>query len=211
MLQIKNFVFNFICVNTYLLYDATKEAIIIDPGNVAPEENQQLVDFVEKEKLNVKYIVNTHPHIDHVLGNDFCRTHFGAKLLMHKAGLPIYDNSFAYCIAFGIDHDKFPPADEFIAENDVIAFGKQQLAVIYTPGHADGSICLVHPTENLIFVGDVLFEGSIGRTDLPTGNSDVLISNISNKILTLPDDMVVYCGHGNSTTIGKEKQENPYL
>ncbi len=211
MLQIKNFVFNFICVNTYLLYDATKEAIIIDPGNFSQEEHLQLKDFIEKEQLKVKYIINTHPHIDHVLGNDFCRNQFGAKLLMHKTGLPIYDNSFAYCVAFGINHDKFPPADLFIDENDLINFGNQQLEVVYTPGHADGSVCLVNHKANLIFVGDVLFEGSIGRTDLPTGDYDLLLSSIKNKILTLPEDMVIYSGHGNTTTIGREKQENPYL
>lgn len=211
MLQIKTFIFNFINVNTYLLYDETKEAVIIDAGNATPAENEELKNFVEKEKLNVKYIISTHPHIDHVLGNDYCRNQFGAKLLMHKAGLSIYDESYAYCIAFGFNPGQFPPADQYIEEKDIISFGKQHLEVIETPGHADGSVCLINHRENLIFVGDVLFEGSIGRTDLPTGNYDLLISSIKNKIIPLPDDMIVYSGHGDTTTIGNEKMNNPYL
>lgn len=211
MLQIKTFIFNFINVNTYLLYDETKEAIIIDAGNSTLVENEALKDFIEKEKLHIKYIISTHPHIDHVLGNDYCRTQFGAKLLMHESGLSIYKESYAYCIAFGFNPGQFPPPDQYIREKDIISFGKQHLEVIETPGHADGSVCLINHRENHIFVGDVLFEGNIGRTDLPTGNYDLLISNIKNKIVTLPDDMTIYSGHGEATTIGKEKMNNPYL
>lgn len=211
MLHIKNLVFNFIGVNTYILSDDTKEAVIIDPGNSNEEENKRLETYINQEGLQVKYLINTHPHIDHVLGNDYSRKTFGAKLVMHKAGLPIYNNAFAYCIAFGLQHDAFPAPDQYVAEGEVLTFGKQQLHIIETPGHADGSICLIHKEENIIFVGDVLFEGSIGRTDLPTGNYDLLMNNISNKLLTLPADMTVYSGHGNLTSIGKEKKENPYL
>jgi len=210
-LKIRIFHFNFIKVNTYVLYDDTKEAIIIDPGSYSDQENQQLKEFIEKESLTVKYIVNTHPHIDHIFGNSFCRTQFSALLLQHKAGTLVYENANHYLASFRIQSFDFPPADQHVETNDVISFGHQQLKVLYTPGHCDGSICLYDEKNKLVFTGDVLFEESIGRTDLPTGNHKVLLQSIQDNLFILDDEVVVYSGHGDATTIGKEKLSNPYL
>ena len=210
-LKIKIFHFNFIQVNTYVLYDDTKEAMIIDPGNYTKKEEQILKDFIDNEKLTIKYIVNTHPHIDHIFGNSFCRTQFSTLLLQHKAGIPVYEDANQYLESFKIPPFDFPVADQYVEANDVISFGHQQLKVLYTPGHCDGSICLYDAKNKLVFTGDVLFEASIGRTDLPTGNNKTLLQSIKDCLFTLDDEIAVYSGHGDATTIGKEKLSNPYL
>ena len=200
-------------VNTLVLYDETKQAVIVDPGMGSFCERQELSDFVKDNALEIKCIICTHPHIDHVLGNGYCVSAFKAPLLMHEAGLGIYNRSVAYGAAFGLDCEQsdFPAPDKFVQEGDIIRFGQQELQVLYTPGHADGSVSLHVPAANCVIVGDILFAGSIGRTDLPTGNHKVLIDNLKTKILTLPDDTVVYTGHGPNTTIGSEKRDNPFL
>lgn len=212
-LKIKTFVFNQIEVNTLVLYDDTKEAIIVDPGMGRLIERQELADFVLDNGLKIKYVINTHPHIDHVLGNGYCVDVYKAPLLMHEAGMDIYHHAFAYGAAFGIDCDRsdFPKPDRYIVEGDRIAFGRQELQVLYTPGHADGSVSLYAPASGCVIVGDVLFAGSIGRSDLPTGNHAALIDSIKTKLMTLPDATVVYTGHGPNTTIGSEKRGNPFL
>ena len=212
-LKIKVFNFNMIQVNTLVLYDETKEAVIVDPGMGSLHEQSALTDFVKDNSLEIKYIINTHPHIDHVLGNGYCVSTFKVPLLMHEAGLRIYTRSMAYGAAFGLSCEKsdFPDPDQYIKEGDVIRFGRQELQVLYTPGHADGSICLYVPAANCVIVGDVLFADGIGRFDLPTGNHDLLIESISTKLMTLPDTTVVYPGHGPTTTIGEEKRNNPFL
>ena len=212
-LKIKVFNFNMIQVNTLVLYDETKEAVIVDPGMGSLHEQAALTDFVKDNSLTIKYIINTHPHIDHVLGNGYCVSTFKAPLLMHEAGLGIYTRSMAYGAAFGLSCEKsdFPDPDHYIQEGDVIQFGNQALQVLYTPGHADGSVCLYVPASNCIIVGDVLFADSIGRSDLPTGNHALLIESIRTKLLTLPESTVVYPGHGPTTTIGSEKRDNPFL
>jgi len=210
-LRIRIFHFNFIQVNTYILYDDTKEAVIIDPGNYTEKENQQLKDFIEKESLAIKYIINTHPHIDHIFGNDFCRKQFSAQLLQHKAGLSVYEDANEYLASFRMAPFNIPSADQYVEADDVISYGHQQLKVLYTPGHCDGSICLYDTKNKLVFTGDVLFEESIGRTDLPTGNHKMLLQSIKKQLFTLDNEVVVYPGHGDATTIGKEKSTNPYL
>lgn len=212
-LKIKVLNFNMIQVNTLVLYDETKEAVIVDPGMGSSVEQEELTSFVRDNLLKIKYIINTHPHIDHVLGNGYCVSTFNAPLLMHEAGLRIYTRSMAYGAAFGLSCEKsdFPDPDQYIKEGDVIRFGHQELQVLYTPGHADGSVCLYVPASNCIIVGDVLFADSIGRSDLPTGNHALLIESIRTKLLTLPESTVVYPGHGPTTTIGSEKRDNPFL
>ena len=210
-LQIKTFRFNPIRVNTYVFYDDSKEAVIVDPGNVNHKESEKLLKFIEEEGLQVKYILNTHPHIDHVAGNSFCKKNFDCQLVAHEEGMPIYSQSKEYGANFGFTETEYPLPDYFVKDNDEIAFGHQRWKVIYTPGHADGSICFYDHEHKLVIVGDVLFEGGIGRTDLPTGDYNLLINNIRQKLLTLEDDVVVYCGHDVTTTIGEEKKNNPYL
>lgn len=210
-LTIRIFHFNFIQVNTYVLHDDTGEAVIIDPGNYVESEDNILAEYIEKENLKVKYIITTHPHIDHILGNEFCKKQYRADLLMHEAGLPIYRNAPSYGSSFGIDGLQFPEPDRFLKAGDLLSFGNQQLEVRYTPGHCDGSICLYDKKHNLVFTGDVLFEESIGRTDLPTGNLELLLASIKANLLTLDDSVMAYPGHGDNTLIGRERTNNPYL
>lgn len=212
-MQIKVFNFNMIQVNTLVLYDETKEAVIVDPGMGTLSEQCALCDFVKDNSLQIKYIVNTHPHIDHVLGNGFCVRTFKAPLLMHEAGMSIYTRTVAYGAAFGMDCEKsdFPDPDRYINEGDTLCFGHQKLHVLYTPGHADGSVCLYSSDADCLIVGDLLFAGSVGRSDLPTGNHTTLIESLKSKVMTLPDSTVVYPGHGPITNIGIEKKENPFL
>ena len=211
MLYIKTFIFNPISVNTYVLYDDTRKAVIIDPGNYVESENQQLQTFVEKEKLSIKYILNTHPHVDHILGNDYCKHSFSVPLLMHEAGLSIYKHAVHYCVAFGIDFDRFPAADRYYAQDEEIRFGNHRLQVLYTPGHTDGSVSFFEPEEKILFTGDLLFKGSIGRTDLPTGDYGTALCSIKEKILPLPEETVLYPGHGPTSTLQIEKLTNSYL
>ena len=210
-LTVKIFHFNLVQVNTLICYDETKEGVIIDPGMSSESEQKMLLEFIEKEHIQVKYIINTHPHIDHIVGNAFCVAHFKAPLVVHKAGMPIYKNAPEYAKTFGFPKYEYPLPDIFIDDEESLTFGNQTWRAIYTPGHADGSICLYDEKNKLLVVGDVLFAGSIGRTDLPTGNFHQLIQNIKEKLLILGDDVLVIPGHAETTTIGNEKKNNPYL
>jgi glyoxylase-like metal-dependent hydrolase (beta-lactamase superfamily II) len=210
-LNIRIFHFNFIQVNTLVCYDETRCGVIVDPGMNTPEEQKMLLDFISKENISVKYIINTHPHIDHVLGNDFCVKTFKAPLVAHEAGLAVYGEASNHSAAFKFKISEFPMPDIFVNNNDELRFGNQIWKVIYTPGHVDGSICLFDEKNRFVIVGDVLFAGSIGRTDLPTGNFHLLLQNIKNKLITLGDDVLVIPGHAETTTIANEKNTNPYL
>lgn len=209
-MTIQSFAFNPLQVNTYVVFDETAEAAIIDPGNSSPIENEQLLAYVNEHKLKVRYIINTHPHIDHIYGNAFCVSEYpDATLLMHKAGMAIYERTADYCIAFG-----FPPVDcprpTLVDEGRIISLGNQQWEFLYSPGHCEGSICLYNSVEHVLFSGDVLFKGSIGRSDLPTGNHAILQQSLK-RLFSLDADTIVYPGHGPETTFNKEKTENPFL
>ena len=210
-LNIKIFHFNMIQVNTVVCYDETKNGVIVDPGMCSQEEEKMLFDFITKENIIVKYIINTHPHFDHVSGNAFCIKEFQAPLAAHKAGMNIYENAAADAIHFGFPMDNCPKYDIFINDGESLSFGNQVWKTIYTPGHAEGSICLFDDKNKILIAGDVLFAGSIGRTDLPTGNFHQLIQNIKDKLLPLGDEVLVIPGHAETTTIGNEKMYNPYL
>jgi len=212
-MEIRIFPCNFIQVNTILLYDETGEAVIIDPGMTDDDERHQMVQFVNQHQLLVKKLIVTHPHIDHTLGCGWAVRTFGAPLLMHEAGLPVYEKNVAYGVAFNMDCRKedFPQPDVFIKEGDSITFGQQELEVIEAPGHCAGSVLLYHKAEGLLFVGDLVFQGCIGRSDLPTGDKEVLFESIRKKVMPLPDETVIYPGHGPSTTLREEKLMNPYF
>ena len=210
-LNIRIFHFNMIQVNTLVCYDETKSGVIVDPGMSSKEEQQMLLNFVTKENIDVKFIINTHPHIDHVLGNDFCVKHFNAALVAHEAGLPIYEEAAVHAANFRFPHYDYPKPDVFVNDAEELHFGDQVWEILYTPGHADGSICLYDERNRFVIAGDVLFAGSIGRTDLPTGNFHQLLQSIKEKLLTLGDDVLVIPGHAETTTIGNEKINNPYL
>ena len=210
-MDIKTFHFNPIMVNTYILSDETGEAVIVDPGNCQSYEDAQIRDYVASKNLKIKYIINTHPHIDHIAGNPWCVSEYHPELLMHEAGMPIYNKAFAYAVAFGLEIEKMPDPDRFLKEGDVVTFGNQQLSVSYTPGHCDGSICLYSADNKVIITGDLIFEQCVGRSDLPSGNEALLQQSIREKIFTLDDDVTILSGHGDSTTVGRERHSNPYI
>ena len=205
------FHFNPIMVNTLVMHDETGEALIVDPGNCNSLEDARLTEYIEKNSLTVKAIVNTHPHIDHIAGNAWCVQQYGAPLLCHEAGMPIYHKAHAYGAAFGLPADRMPEPTRFLHEGDIISFGNQSLQVLYTPGHCDGSISLHDADNRMVICGDLLFEGSVGRADLPTGNMNLLLEIIRTKIFTLDSDTVIYPGHGDTTTVENEKLYNPFL
>ena len=210
-MTVKTFHFNPFQVNTYVLHDDTKEAIIIDPGNYSQREHEQLLEYIEKEGLSIQYVVNTHPHVDHVTGNKWCVEHWHCPLYIHEKAMKIYLQTHIYCAVMGMEMEHCPEPTKLLQEGDILTFGNQKLQVLYTPGHADGSICLYDEKNKMVFVGDVLFAGSVGRTDLPTGSTPVLMQSIREKLMTLPDDTTVFCGHEITTTIGYERIHNPFI
>ena len=208
---VKTFHFNPFQVNTYVLHDDTKEAIIIDPGNYSQREHEQLQEYIEKEGLSIQYVVNTHPHVDHVAGNKWCVEHYHCPVYIHEKAMKIYQQTHIYCAVLGMEMEHCPEPAKLLQEGDILTFGNQKLQVLYTPGHADGSICLYDESHKMVFVGDVLFAGSVGRTDLPTGSTPVLMQSIREKLMTLPDETTVFCGQEITTTIGYERIHNPFI
>ena len=210
MIQVKSFTFNPFMENTYVLFDETKEAIIIDPGCYEEQEQKALVSFIENEGLKVVSLVNTHCHIDHVLGNDFVKNHFGVRFVMGKKEVPVLESVKSYAPAYGFQNYVEAKPDDFIDEGDKVKFGSSELETIFVPGHSPGHLAFYNSAQNICIGGDVLFQGSIGRTDLPGGDFDTLIKSIHSKMFPLGDDMVVYPGHGEPTTIAEEKENNPF-
>ncbi|MDZ7742273.1 MAG: MBL fold metallo-hydrolase [Bacteroidota bacterium] len=211
MITIKKFVFNPFQVNTYLLYDETGECVIIDPGCYEEYEEEQLQDFIAEKSLKPVKLLNTHSHVDHILGNNFVARTYDLKPVIHKGGLGFHRAAPQHGEAFGMSISTQPEPADFIEEGDKIHFGSSALEVLYAPGHVDGHVCFLHHAQEFVIVGDVIFQMSIGRTDLPSGNMDLLLSNIREKILQLPDEFTLYPGHGPSTTVGFEKKNNPFL
>ena len=211
MITIKTFVFNSFGVNSFVLYDETGDCIIIDPGCSNRAEQQQLQSYITENKLKPTSLINTHFHIDHILGNHFVCETYNLIPTGHKEGKHFWDTANEYGSMYGITLDKVRKTEIFIGEGDIVRVGNSQLEVRYTPGHADGSICLVSHEQRFVIVGDVLFQESIGRTDLPTGDFDVLMDSIEKKLFTLGDDFTVYPGHGPETSIGHEKRANPFI
>lgn len=192
--------------NSYLLADeATREAALFDPGM----ESEPVAEVLARERLTLTAIINTHGHFDHVFGNAYFKAKTGAPLLMHRADLDLVKRLEEQSLYFGFRATPSPPPDRFLEEGDEVRVGGIRLRVLHTPGHSPGGICLV--TDGTAFVGDTLFAGSIGRTDLPGASAETLLTSIREKLLTLPDDTVVYPGHGPATTIGHERRHNPFL
>jgi hydroxyacylglutathione hydrolase len=210
MLQVKKFVFNPLMENTYVLFDETNACVIIDPGCVEKDEESELTEFIESNNLSVKQLINTHCHIDHVLGNAYVKRKFGVPLLIHPIEEPMLRAVKSYASNYGFFQYQDSTPDSFLQEGDQLTVGNQKLDVLFVPGHSPGHIAFYHPTSKVLMGGDVLFENSIGRTDLPGGDYDTLIKSIHQKFFTLPDDVTVYCGHGSETSIGFEKRTNPF-
>ena len=211
MIQISFFTFGPFEENTYILHDETKQCVIIDPGCCDDSERKELTSFIENNNLKPVKILNTHCHIDHVLGNKFVAEKYQLKLEINKLDLPVLQALQIVAKNYGIPAEASPAPSSFIGEGDIIQFGKSEMEILFTPGHSPGSICFVNKKQKIVISGDVLFSGSIGRTDLPGGNHTTLISSIKTKLFPLGDDFEVFPGHGPSTKIGFEKQNNPFL
>lgn len=203
--------FNDFQENTYILYDDTKECVIIDPGCSNAREEQMLSKTIEENNLNPVRLVNTHCHIDHVYGNKYVSEKFGLPLESHRGEIPVLESGPQVAMMYGLRYNPSPPISKFLEEGEQLAFGNTVLDILFTPGHSPASISFYNANDKILISGDVLFQGSIGRTDLPGGNFDTLISHIKTKFLVLPDDVIVYSGHGPSTNIGFERKHNPFL
>jgi hydroxyacylglutathione hydrolase len=210
MFQVKSFVFNPFQENTYVLFDETKECVIIDPGCSNADEEKELATFVQQRQLKVKLLLNTHCHIDHVLGNRFVKETYKVNLLIHRADEPILKAVEVYAPSYGFPHYQHLAPDAFLDEDDYIKFGNQSMLVLFVPGHSPGHVAFYDEKNRVLFGGDVLFFNSIGRTDMPGGNQELLLSSIHTRFFPLPDHVKVYPGHGQETTIGFEKKTNPF-
>ncbi len=211
MIQIQGFTFNPFEENTYILYDETKECVIIDPGCYNTHERQELADFIKSEELKPVKLLNTHCHVDHVLGNSFVAKKYNIGLEIHKDDLVVLKSLPQVSHLYGLNAEESIEPKNFLNEGDIVKFGNSSLEILFTPGHSPGSICFVSKEDKFIIVGDVLFYGSIGRTDLPGGDHEALLSNIREKLFVLGDDFAVFSGHGEQTSIGFEKKNNPFL
>lgn len=211
MTGIKKFVFNAFGVNGFVLYDETKECILVDTSCVSNEEKLELDTFLRNERLQPLFLVNTHLHVDHVLANNYLCSKYGISYYAHREGIPLLESAPQFSAMFGFSIEPVVEPHGFLEEGDVVKFGNSVSKVVYTPGHADGSICLISDTGKFVITGDVLFQNSIGRTDLPTGNFELLRKSIYAKLFTLPGDYRVFPGHGPETSIGYEKMNNPFL
>lgn len=199
--------------NSYLVWDKDSgDAMLLDPGFLSPEEEQQILDKLAQEKLRLRYVINTHCHLDHIFGNAFLKLNFpDALLLIPKNDLPLLKQGKDQSKLFGIESVQSPMPDGFLDEYSSITLGKLEFSLLYTPGHTPGEFSLYNADYKICFTGDVLFRGSIGRTDLWGGNLQTLLLSIKNELFTLPGDVVVYPGHGIQTTIGYEKTNNPFF
>ena len=211
-MNIKSFTFNPFQENTYIVYDETKECLIIDPGCYTDAERKELNDFIEEKELTPIKLINTHCHIDHVLGNKFISEHWDLELYMHKEDLPVLEKAGEISKMYELeDYEGSPYPKHFLAQGDTLTFGKSSFEILFTPGHAPGHICLYSKENNLLIAGDVIFQRSIGRTDLPGGDHSTLINSIITQLFPLPNETQVFCGHGPSTNLGYEKENNPFL
>ena len=211
MIKIKQFIFNPFRENTYLLYDHTGSCAIVDAGCYETKEEFRLKDFIEKEGLIPKILINTHGHIDHTLGAQFVRKTWHIPLSVHSSDAYLINNMLQQGRMFGFDATPVSGAEIALEERTTLTFGETELHLIFTPGHTPGGVCLHLPEEKILFTGDTLFAGSIGRTDLPGGDYDQLMDSLHQRLLSLPPDTRVYPGHGSATTLGDELAGNPFL
>ncbi len=211
MLTIKKFTFNPVAENTYILYNEAKDAIIIDAGFYFDEEKQKMQDFVNINGLSLVQLLNTHAHLDHVFGNKWIYENYGLELFLHPNEEQVLQFAPQSAQIWGMPFENYEGPLHFLENNDVVKLGEDELEVLLAPGHSPGSICFYCKKQKFLIGGDVLFRESIGRTDLPGGNHAALVESIQNQLFVLPDDVTVYPGHGETTTIGHEKMHNPFL
>lgn len=208
MLSLHFFEFNPFAENTYVIFDESGDAAIVDAGCYGRDEERELEEFIAARGLRPRVLINTHSHLDHILGADFVKHRYEIPLLIHPKDEPTLRSGPVASTMFGIE--KFHPVEIDGYLGDEVTVGAEKLQVIFLPGHAPGHVGFYHRQQKILLGGDVLFNRSIGRTDLPGGDFDTLIESIHQKLFVLPDDVVVYPGHGPSTTIGEEKVSNPF-
>lgn len=210
MPEIVSFVFNPLQENTYVVYDETGACVVVDPGCYEKHEEEELAHHIEAAGLRVVMLLNTHCHVDHVLGNAFIKERFDVPLYIHAIEEPYLRAVSSYAPNYGFFHYREATPDAFLSEDQPVQFGNTTLQVLFTPGHSPGHVAFYHEESLSLLSGDVLFYNSVGRTDLPGGNGSILIESIHNKLFTLPDAVTVYPGHGPTTSIGFEKRTNPF-
>lgn len=211
MLTVKIFTFNPVSENTYIIFNEVKEAIIIDPGCYFDEEKQNIKNFIERNGLQPVQLLNTHCHLDHVFGNKWVYETYGLELFIHPNEEQVLNFAPQSGQMWGSPLENYAGPLHFLENNDIVKLGNNELKVLLAPGHSPGSICFYDASDNFVIGGDVLFKESIGRTDLPGGNHAALLESIRNQLFVLPNEVIVYPGHGESTTIGYEKKHNPFL
>ena len=211
MITIKRFEFNPFGENTYILSDESLDCLIVDPGCQEKDEQDILLDYLEENHLKPVKMINTHCHIDHILGTAFLHHQFNLPFLVHPLEEPLLTASTAQGEFFGLEVQPPPKPSGFLNEGDSVSFGNSVMEVMHIPGHSPGGIVLLNREQKYLLTGDVLFQGSIGRTDLPGGDYDSLVSSIRQKLLVLDPETRVYPGHGPDTTIGIENQSNPFF
>lgn len=211
MLQVEAFTFNPFSENTYVVYNEHGDAAIFDPGLYTAHDETAITQFIEEKGLKPAYLINTHCHIDHIFGNTYIAEKYGLELHAHQKEVPIIEMGTASATMYGLKYYPSVKIVHYIDENDTIILGKDRLDILFTPGHSPGSISFYNAEAGFVISGDVLFQGSIGRSDLPGGNHEVLLSSIRTELFTLPEHTVVYSGHGPATDIGTEKRFNPFF
>jgi glyoxylase-like metal-dependent hydrolase (beta-lactamase superfamily II) len=211
MITLKTFVFNPFQENTYILHDETKQCIIVDPGCYEAHEKAELDKYISDNQLQCIKLVNTHCHVDHVLGSLHVAVKYKPEILVNKNDEFLINEAKKHGIVFGFIVEQPPLPTSYIEEDSEITFGNSTLKVLFVPGHSPGSVALYSANDNFVITGDALFKGSIGRTDLPGGDYDILMKSIMTKLMTLPPDTAVFPGHGPSTSIHEEALSNPFL
>ena len=211
MISVKRFIFNGFQENTFLLYDETKECVIIDAGCYSDSEKQVIKNFILENSLKPTKAINTHFHIDHLLVIDFLKSEYNISIEGNKNEIDNINSSLDYASNYGFELKTTPNIDNYLCDNDTVKFGNSELKVLFVPGHSPGHLAFYSTEQKFVIVGDVLFKGSIGRTDLPGGDLDILMKSIDEKLLVLDYDTEVMPGHGSYTTIGLEKNNNPFI
>jgi hydroxyacylglutathione hydrolase len=211
MIHLDKLVFNSFGVNTYILFDKTGECIIIDPANYSEEEDSTLLSYIEQHNLTPVLHLNTHCHIDHVLGVHFVKNNYNIPFYTHIEEMSLLEKAPLMGEIFGFHVKPLPKPDKHLVHNDTISFGNSELRAIHVPGHSPGSLSYYSESDGFVITGDALFAGSIGRTDLPGGDYDILIGSITSNLLSLPRETTIWPGHGENSTIGNEKENNPFF
>ncbi len=211
MLKVKKFVVNPLQENSFVISDETGQCIFIDPGFYFGEEYDEVDEYLNEHELSPVFIANTHCHFDHIMGVEYIRNKYKVPFKAHPHDEFWLENAVKQGQSFGFDLDEVNPPDAFFHENEELKFGNTSFKIIHVPGHSPGHVVFYSEAAKTLIAGDVLFQGSIGRSDLPGGNHEQLVSNIKNKLFPLSDDTKVYCGHGPETSLGFEKKSNPFL